>query len=100
MVGAQYRARRSILLHSEDFTASGSARKGIFAIMSPGAARKYLPDSVIDPANRPIWAIFVPDDDATVDTDTIAWDGLSLTILGIVDRRMDGTLLFKIIFAC
>ncbi|MCH8274217.1 MAG: hypothetical protein IH851_05455 [Armatimonadetes bacterium] len=99
MVEAQYRARRAILLHSEDFTAGGSGRKGVFGIISPDGATRYVTQTVVDAANSPIWAIVVPDDDGTQPTDTITWGSLTLSILKIVERRLRGTVIFKLILA-
>lgn len=99
MVEAQYRARRAILRNSESFIANGFTRKGIFATISPGQARRYLDDSTLSLTNRPIWLITVPDNDGTAPTDAISWDGLTLEILKIVRRRLRGTLMFKLILA-
>src|SRR5437667_6659601 len=99
MVEAQYRARRAILRNAESFTANGVSRKGIFTTLTPGQARRFIDDATLGTANRPIWLITVPDNDGTVDTDSISWDSLTLTILKIVRRRLRGTLMFKLILA-
>lgn len=97
MVIAQHRFRRAILKQAESFTANGVSRKGIVSIIPPSLANRYLDTPTLDSANRPIYAFFVPDNDGTAESDPIAWDGLSLSILKIVRRRMRGTLLFKMI---
>jgi hypothetical protein len=100
MVEARLRARRSILRNAESFTAKGVGRKGVFTVISPGSARRFLSDGAIEGAARPIWAILVPDFDTTLVTDDIDWAGQSLTILGIVERGYRGTVLYRFILAC
>lgn len=99
MVEAQHRIRQTIRQSGETYTVGTINRKGVVTLMSPRLAALYLTQAIIDNANRPLYAIFVPDNDATVATDTISWDGLTLSILKIVRRRLRGTLLFKIILA-
>ncbi|HWP30475.1 MAG TPA: hypothetical protein VNK96_01935 [Fimbriimonadales bacterium] len=99
MVEVQYRARRTILRHADTFTVSGNSRKGIFAMITPGRAKVYVPSSLVDSASRPIYLIIVPDDDTTVPTDTISWAGKTLTILKIIEERLRGELVFKMIIA-
>lgn len=99
MVGAVYRARQVIERHGEVFQAGGSDHKGVFGIISSGVAKRYAASAGVDGANRPLWMVVVRDDDTTQVTDTITWAGRSLTILAIVERRLRGAAVLKVIVA-
>jgi hypothetical protein len=99
MMEALHRVRRAIASRAESYTVGFSSRKGVFALISPSRAARYIPQATIDTANRPIWAVVVADSDATVAGDVISWDGLSLTVLKVVKRRYRSTLLFKLLIA-
>lgn len=99
MAETQYRIRRTIARQGETFMVGAVSHTGIVTMMSPGAARRYLTDAVVDLGTRPIYAIYVADDDTTVVTDTITYDGLTLPVLRIIRRRLRGELVYKVIFA-
>jgi hypothetical protein len=99
MVGIVYRARRMIETHGESFQAGGSDHKGVFGIVSSGVAKRYAPSAAVDGASRPLWMIVVRDDDTTQPTDTISWAGRTLTVLAIVERRLRGAAVLKVIVA-
>lgn len=99
MVEAAFRIRRIIERHGETFQAGGADHKGVFGIISSGVAKRYAASAAVDGANRPLWMIVVREDDTTQPTDTILWAGRSLTILAIVERRLRGTAILKVIVA-
>jgi hypothetical protein len=99
MVEAQYRVRRAIAVRGDTFTVGGVSHKALVFMISPGQARRYLSDAAIDAATRPIYSFVVADNDTTVASDTITFDGFSLAVLAIVRRRSRGNLVFKMIFA-
>lgn len=99
MVEAVFRVRRIIERHGETFQAGGADHKGVFGIISSGVAKRYAASAAVDVANRPLWMVVVRDDDTTQTTDIISWAGLSLTILAIVERRLRGAAVLKVIVA-
>ena len=99
MTEAQYRARRAILRNAEEFTVAGTPHQGIFTIISPGSARRFLDDAAIEAAGRPLWLIVVPDTDTTEEADDIDWDSMTLTVLKVVRRLLRGDLLYKALIA-
>ncbi|MER3414560.1 MAG: hypothetical protein C4341_10130 [Armatimonadota bacterium] len=99
MVEAVFRVRRVIERHGETFHAGGSDHKGVFGIISSAVAKRYATSAAVDGANRPLWMVVVRDDDTTQVTDTVVWAGLSLTILAIVERRLRGAVVLKVIVA-
>lgn len=99
MVEALFRVRRIIERHGETFQVGGADHKGVFGIISSGVAKRYAASAAVDGANRPLWMVVVRDDDTTQTTDTISWAGLSLTILAIVERRLHGAAVLKVIVA-
>lgn len=99
MLGVLYRVRRALSFLSETFEVSSNERRGVFSITDKEIAAKYVDETTLGGSNRPIYLIFVPNDDDTEPNDTIEYGGKSLAILNIVERRYRGVVLFKVIVA-
>ncbi|MBV6503506.1 MAG: hypothetical protein AKCLJLPJ_01578 [Fimbriimonadales bacterium] len=99
MVEIQHRIRRLVARAGETFTVGGNPRKALVGIVPPSVAARYAPQASVDAATRPILLFVVPDDDSTVATDTLVFDGRSLAVLKIVRRTFRGSLACKFILA-
>ncbi|MBI5706270.1 MAG: hypothetical protein HZC36_04700 [Armatimonadetes bacterium] len=86
-----------IELIGDDYLVSGNTRKAIVTILPSERAKDFLPQADIDASAKPMRLAYVPHDDATALSDTVAWDGLSLTVKKVVSARARGETVAKML---
>lgn len=83
----------------DTFTVGAVAGKALVAPLAFEDAQTYLTSSEIAAAALPIWALYVPFDDATVAGATLTWNGLSYTVQRAVDWRFQDAVAFRLLIA-
>ncbi len=83
--------------YGEAFTVGGAATTGIFCPLPPERAKTYLTDAEVAAASRPMWLSYVPHDDPSTVAASVAWNSLALTVKRIVDVRVQGATVGKIL---
>ena len=81
----------------EDFTVGGSARRGVFSPMARGVAASFLSQTVLNDASLPVVGVLVAHDDATETDDTVVWNGLSKPVRNVVEARLRGEVVAKLL---
>jgi len=87
MTAIQRRLKNVIERTGDTFTIAGSPHKGVFTVLSPTAARDYLPQSEIDAAPRPLRLVYTAFDDASAAGSLVLWSALTLTVRKVVEVR-------------
>lgn len=90
MSALQRRFKNVLERIGDTFTVSGNNRKGIFAILPLERAKGFLTQAELDAAGRPLRMAYVPYDDTTAVTNTVSWDGLTLTVRKALSVRAKG----------
>jgi hypothetical protein len=98
MTGAQYRVSRVIERCGEDITVGEGSTVGIVTLLHPEAARKYLTDTEIDAAGRPIYAIMLKHDDGIAETE-LQVNSDAVTVIRVIVRQLKGVTVYKIALA-
>jgi hypothetical protein len=99
MTGAQYRISRIIERCGEDIVVGEGETRGVVTLLHPSAARKYLADAEIDSAGRPLYAIVLKHDDGAVDDTAIEINGVSATVVKVIERQLRGVVVYKLVIA-
>jgi hypothetical protein len=98
MTGAQYRVSLVIERCGEDITVGEGSTVGIVTLLHPEAARKYLTDTEIDAAGRPIYAIMLKHDDGIAETE-LQVNSDAVTVIRVIVRQLKGVTVYKIALA-
>ena len=85
--------------YGEPFTVGGTPAKGIFRPLPLEKAKTYLTDAELSAAGRPMWLTYVPFDDPSKVAASISWNSLTLAVKRVVELRVQGTVVGKIIVA-
>ncbi len=93
----QRRVKNVIHSLGDSFTVGGATRYGIFRVLSRGQALTFLPVGTVDAATLPIRLAYVSWDDATALSDSVAWDGLTLTVASVVKALWRGEAVVKLL---
>ncbi|MCH7903168.1 MAG: hypothetical protein IH944_01220 [Armatimonadetes bacterium] len=87
MTVAQRRVRGAVALRGDAYTVGVDSRVGVFSVLAMADAEGYLTAAEIGAASLPLYAAYVAFDDATVVTDMVVWNGLSLTVKRVIELR-------------
>lgn len=90
MTAIQRRFKNVLERIGDTFTVSGNNRKGIFAVLPLEKAKGFMTQAELDAAGRPLRMAYVPYDDATAVTNSVSWDGLTLTVKKAISVRAKG----------
>jgi len=90
MTAIQRRFKSVLERIGDTFTVSGNNRKGIFAILPLERAKEFLTQSELDAAGRPLRMAYVEYDDVAAVTNSVSWDGLTLTVKKALNIRAKG----------
>ncbi|HRF61143.1 MAG TPA: hypothetical protein PLH94_14665 [Fimbriimonadaceae bacterium] len=90
MTALQLRVRNAIRNVGDGFKVGLVSGVGVFSVVSPGYASRYLTDVQLDTLARPLRIATVPFDDATTAGATVEWNSLNLTVQKVVDIRHRG----------
>jgi hypothetical protein len=93
----QRRFQEIVKRSGENFTVSATTHKGIFGILPPGMAARYLTQAVLDASERPIRSVYVAWDDTTAFGDIATWDSLDWTVQKVVSVRNRGVVVAKLL---
>lgn len=93
----QRRLKNVIRSLGDSFIVGGATRYGIFRVLSRGQALIYLPVGTVDSASLPIHLAYVASDDATALSDSVSWDGMTLTVANVVHARLWGETVAKLL---
>lgn len=91
------RFKNVILRLGDDYAVGGNGRKAIVTLLPGERASDFLTDAEIAALAKPIRLAYVPFDDATAVSDTVSWDGLSLTVKKVVSARARGETVAKML---
>jgi hypothetical protein len=97
MTAIRNRLSAVIKYYGDTFNVGPSNRTGIFTPLPEAKAESYLTSAEIGAANRPLWAGYVPYDDATAVAATVSWNGLSLTVKRVLDLRLKNTTVARLL---
>jgi len=81
----------------ETFTVAGNDRKGVITIAGRKRAEDFLTDAEFAAATPPLRIAYVPYDDATAESETVAFDGRSYAVLKVVNLRAKGETVARIL---
>lgn len=81
----------------ETFVISGGSHKGVFGILSPAVAARYVSGSVIDAAARPIRSVYVAHDDTAAVGNSAVWEGGTYTVQKVIPIRFRGETVAKLL---
>ena len=90
MTAIQRRFKNVLERIGDTFTVSGNSRKGVFAVLPVEKAKGFLTQAEVDAAGRPLRIAYVPFDDTTAATNSVSWDGLTLTVKKALNVRAKG----------
>ncbi len=97
MTALQRRFKNVLERIGDSFAFGGSSRKGIFTVLGRERAKDFLTDAEIATLALPMRLAYVPFDDTTAASDTIIWDGFTLTVKKVVGLRAKGESVAKIL---
>lgn len=89
------RLARTIAQYGDAFTVGIAPHTGIFSILSSTGASALFDSDDLTVLSRPIYQAIVPADDLTEESDTLDWNGLSLTVQKILPYRYRGQTVAK-----
>ncbi len=89
------RLTATITKFGDAFTVGATPGVGLFSLISATAAASFLSEADIATAGKPVYQAIVSADDATEVTDSVSWNGLSLTVLAVVPYRYRGETMAK-----
>lgn len=100
MTGAQHRFTRIIARCGEAVEIDSTPHVAIVTLLHPDAARRFLPDAVVE-ASRPIYAIMLRHDAAVSEAESVpvSVGSASATLLAVIDRRLRGAVLYRLVLA-
>ena len=97
MTALRHRVSAVLARYGEPFTVGVTAAIGIFRPLSLDTARTLLTDSELVAADRPLWVGYVPHDDPSSVSASIHWNGATLAVLRIVELRVRGIVVGKVL---
>lgn len=81
----------------DTFVISGASHRGVFGILAPAVAARYVTGSVIDAAARPIRSAYVAHDDTAAVGNSASWEGGTYTVQKVVPIRFRGETVAKLL---
>lgn len=97
MTPMQRRFKGTVSRLGETFTIGGSPHVGIFGILSPGVAARYVTGSVLDAAARPIRSSYVAFDDTATPGSSAVYEGATFTVQKVLAIRHRGETVAKLL---
>lgn len=95
MNALQKRLKGAVEWHGDLFTIGGVPHRGVFTVLSPAAARDYLPQEEIDALPRPIRLVLVAFDDASTVGAAAVWGSQTLIVRKVVEVRHQNSVAAK-----
>lgn len=89
------RLARTIAQYGDAFTVGIAPHTGIFSVLSSTGASALFDSTELSALPRPIYQAIVPADDLTAESDTLDWNGLSLTVQRVLPYRYRGQTIAK-----
>lgn len=95
MTALQLRVRNAIRNAGETFEVGMTTGVGVFSLVSPGYASRFLTELELDSLARPLRVAAVPFDDGTTVGSTVEWNGLDFSVEKVVEIRHRGQTIAK-----
>ncbi len=97
MTPLQKRFKRVIQFNGETLTINTTPQVGLFGIVSPGQARRYVNDGVVNSvSNRPFTTLYLSSDATISESDQVDRAGVTLSVLKVLDLRQRGEVLARL----
>ena len=81
----------------ENFTIGGVTHRGIFGILPPSVAGRYVVQAVLDASDRPFRSVYTAYDDTSDEADIVTWNSVIYTIRRVVEMRVGGVVVSRLL---
>ncbi len=97
MTPLQRRFKYVIERLGDPFEVDAQQRMGVFAVLAGAKASDLLTETEQQGAALPMYLAYVPFDDTTALSETVAWNGRSLAVAKAIDCSFQGATIVRIL---
>ena len=97
MTALQQRFKAVIERLGDTYSVGGTSGKTLCAVLSKEDAHAYLTSAEIAAAAVPIYAFYVPYDDATATGSTVTWNSLSFAVKRVISLQFEDSTVVRLL---